>query len=425
MPATDVAAPLWASAPATRPPHDVERVRRDFPLLGLRPDGRPLVYLDSAATSQKPQAVIDATAEFYATANANIHRGVYRLSERATALYEGARATVARFLNAPRAEDIIFTRSTTEAINLVAQSFLRPRLAPGDEILVTEMEHHSNIVPWQLVAAERGAVLRAAPVSDRGELDMAALERMLTERTRLVALAQVSNALGTVNPVREVVLAAHRRGIPVLVDGAQAAPHLVADIQALGPDFFACSGHKLFGPTGIGVLYGRADLLDAMPPWQGGGDMIASVSFERSTWAAVPAKFEAGTPNIAGAVGLGAAVDYLATLDAGAVRRYEAELLAYATERVAGVPGVRLVGTAAEKASIVSFVMDGVHPHDIATILDADSICIRAGHHCAQPLMARLGVGATARASFALYSTRDEVDALAAGLERVRRVMGR
>ena len=423
MPATDIRPPL--PLPGAGSAYDVERVRRDFPLLGLRPDGRPLVYLDSAATSQKPEAVIAATAGFYATANANIHRGVYRLSEAATALYEGARAKVARFLNAPRAEDLVFTRSTTEAINLVAQSFLRPRLAAGDEIVVTAMEHHSNIVPWQLVAAERGAVLRVAPVDDRGELDVAALERLLTSRTRIVALAQVSNALGTINPVAEVVRAAHRRGIPVLVDGAQAAPHLLVDIGELQCDFFACSGHKLFGPTGIGVLYGRSDLLDAMPPWQGGGDMIASVSFERSTWAAVPAKFEAGTPDIAGAVGLGAAVDYLGVLDAAALHRYEADLLEYATERVGAVPGVRLVGTAAEKVSIVSFVMDGVHPHDIATILDADNVCIRAGHHCAQPLMARLGVAATARASFALYSTRAEVDALATGLERVRRVMGR
>ncbi len=425
MPAADVRAPLRASVPDTRAPYDVERVRREFPLLALSPDGRPLVYLDSAATSQKPAAVIAATADFYARSNANIHRGVYRLSEAATALYEGARAKVARFLNAPGPGDIVFTRGTTESINLVAQSYLRPRLAAGDEILVTAMEHHSNIVPWQLVAAERGAVLRVAPVSDRGELDVAALEGLLSDRTRIVALAQISNALGTVNPVGDVVRAAHHRGIPVLVDGAQAAPHLAADIQSLGCDFFACSGHKLFGPTGIGVLYGRAELLDGMAPWQGGGDMIAAVSFERSTWAAVPAKFEAGTPNIAGAVGLGAAVDFLSALDHEAVRGYEAALLRYATERIAAVPDVRLVGTAPEKASIVSFVMDGVHPHDIATILDADNICIRAGHHCAQPLMARLGVAATARASFALYSTRAEVDALAAGLERVRQVMAR
>jgi cysteine desulfurase / selenocysteine lyase len=425
MPATDLHAPA-APPPAPRAPaYDVDAVRRDFPILAERVDGHPLVYLDSAATSQKPQVVIDAVSRFYATGNANIHRGVYRLSEAATAQYEGARERIARFLNAPDARSIVFTRGTTESINLVAQSYLRPRLQPGDEILITAMEHHSNIVPWQLVAAATGAVLRVAPITDAGELDLPGFEALLSGRTRLVALAQISNSLGTVNPVEGVVALAHAAGVPVLVDGAQAAPHLAADIQALGCDFFACSGHKMFGPTGIGVLYGRADLLEEMLPWQGGGDMIASVTFERSTWAAVPSKFEAGTPDIAGVVGLGAAVDYLAGLDRRAVAAHEAALLSYASERVAAVAGVRLIGTAARKASVVSFVLDGVHPHDIATILDADGICIRAGHHCTQPLMQRLGVPATARASFALYSTFAEADALAVGLERVRSVMGR
>ena len=425
MPATDLqpASPPMA-APRARP-FDVDAVRRDFPILSESVGGRPLVYLDSAATSQKPQAVIDAVSRFYATGNANIHRGVYRLSEAATAQYEGARQRIARFLNAPDARSVVFTRGTTESINLVAQSYLRPRLKAGDEILVTAMEHHSNIVPWQLVAEATGAVLRVAPVTDAGELDVGGLEALIGPRTRLVALAQISNSLGTVNPVQRVVALAHAAGVPVLVDGAQAAPHLVADIQALGCDFFACSGHKMFGPTGVGVLYGRADLLEEMPPWQGGGDMIASVTFERSSWAAVPTKFEAGTPDIAGVVGLGAAVDYLSALDPTAVAAHEAALLRYASERVAAVAGVRLVGTAPGKAPVVSFVLDGVHPHDIATILDADGICIRAGHHCTQPLMRRLGVAATARASFALYSTFAEADALAAGLERVRTVMGR
>ncbi len=425
MPATDLRPAVPPMAPNRMRPYDVDAVRRDFPILSEQVGGRPLVYLDSAATSQKPQAVIDAVSRFYATANANIHRGVYRLSEAATAQYEGARQRIAQFLNAPDARNVVFTRGTTESINLVAQSYLRPRLKPGDEILITAMEHHSNIVPWQLVAAATGAVLRVAPVTDAGELDLDGLETLLGTRTRLVALAQISNSLGTVNPVGRVVNLAHAAGVPVLVDGAQAAPHLVADIRALGCDFFACSGHKMFGPTGVGVLYGRGDLLEEMQPWQGGGDMIASVTFERSTWAAVPSKFEAGTPDIAGVVGLGAAVDYLSGLDRAAVAGHEAALLEYASERIASVPGARLIGTAAAKASVVSFVLDGVHPHDIATILDADGICIRAGHHCTQPLMQRLGVSATARASFALYSTFAEADALTAGLTRVRSVMGR
>lgn len=398
---------------------DVDAVRQGFPILASTRDGKPLVYLDNAATSQKPRAVIEATSRFYESANANVHRGVYHLSEAATATYEDARGRVAAFLNAASPRQIVFTRGTTESINLVAQSFLRSRLVPGDEVLVTTLEHHSNIVPWQLA----GAVLRAAPVTDSGELDMDAFESLFTDRTRLVAVGHISNALGTINPIARIVALAHARGVPVLVDGAQSAPHLVADVAASGCDFFACSSHKMFGPTGIGVLYGRESLLDEMPPWQGGGDMIETVGFERSTWAGIPAKFEAGTPNIAGAIGLGAAVDYLAGLDRRAVAAHEADLLGYATERLTALPGTRIIGTAAQKAPVISFVIDGAHPHDIATILDADNICIRAGHHCAQPLMRRMGVPATARASLAFYNTMDDVDALIDGLGRVRSVL--
>jgi cysteine desulfurase / selenocysteine lyase len=403
---------------------DVERVRRQFPILRETPYGKPLVYLDSAATSQKPQAVLDRLARFYAAENANIHRGVYELSARATELYEGVRAQVARFLGAASPREIIFTRGATEGINLVAQSWARTFLAPGDEMLVTGMEHHSNIVPWQLVAQQTGAVLRAAPITDAGELDLTAFEAMLSERTRLVAVVQLSNSLGTINPVRRIVELAHGRGAVVLVDGAQSAPHLGVDVQALGCDFFVCSGHKLCGPTGIGVLYGREALLERMPPYQGGGDMIASVTFEESTWAALPSKFEAGTPHIAGVVGLGAALDYLDGLGLDRIAAHEHEVLAYATEQLGALDGVRLVGTAAEKATVLSFVLDGVHPHDIGTILDDEGIAIRAGHHCCQPVMRRFGLPATARASFALYNTRDEVDALVRGLVRVREVFG-
>ncbi len=397
-------------------------VRADFPILATRANGRPLVYLDSAASSQKPRQVIDAVTRFYERDNANIHRGVYGLSVRATEAYDAARAAVARFLGAAHPHEIVFTRGTTEAINLVAQSYARPRLRAGDEILVTEMEHHSNIVPWQLVAEQTGAVLRVAPVTDAGELMVDALESLLGDRTRIVALAHVSNALGTVNPVARVIELAHARGVPVLLDGAQAAPHLPLDLQALGADFFACSSHKMFGPTGIGVLYGREALLDAMPPYQGGGDMIASVTFEKSTWAPLPAMFEAGTPHIAGAVGLGAAVAYIESIGREAIAAHEHALLEYATARVAEIPGLRVVGTAAEKASVLSFVIEDIHPHDIGTILDASGICIRAGHHCAQPLMRRLGVGATARASFAAYNTAADADALVEGLRQVRAV---
>ena len=401
---------------------DVEAVRADFPILGTTVHGRRLVYLDSAASSQKPRQVLDAERTFYETSYANIHRGVYELSARATAAYDGARERVARFLGARHPHEVIFTRGTTESINLVAQGYVRPRLRPGDEILVTAMEHHSNIVPWQLVAEATGAVLTVAPVTARGELVLDAFEALIGPKTRIVAAAWVSNALGTVNPVARMIEMAHARGVPVLLDGAQAAPHLPIDLAALGADFFACSSHKMYGPTGIGVLYGRAELLDAVSPVLGGGDMIATVTFERSTWAPLPARLEAGTPHIAGAVGLGAAVEYIERLDRRAIAAHEHDLLTYATARIAEIPGVTVVGQAREKASVLSFTMDGIHPHDIGTVLDSTGVCVRAGHHCAQPLMQRLGLLATARASFAAYNTRSDVDALADGLERVREV---
>jgi cysteine desulfurase/selenocysteine lyase len=404
------------------PALDVERLREDFPILAQRVRGKPLVYLDNAATSQKPRAVIDAVSRFYSAENANIHRGVHYLSERATVAYDAVRERVARFVNAASAREIVFTRGTTEGINLVAQSWARSTLKPGDEIVITTMEHHSNIVPWQIVAAQTGAVLRAVPMTDAGELDLSAFDRLLTDRTRLLAVVHLSNALGTINPVRWMVSRARERGIVTLVDGAQSAPHLPVDVQALECDFFAFSGHKVFGPTGVGVLYGRAALLEAMPPWQGGGDMIETVTLEGSTWAEPPAKFEAGTPMIAQVIGLGAALEYVESVGRVAIGAWEEELLAYATERVGEVEGVRLVGTAREKASVLSFVVEGVHPHDVGTVLDDDGIAIRAGHHCAQPVMQRLGLPATARASFAFYNTRAEVDALVRGLRRVRSV---
>jgi cysteine desulfurase / selenocysteine lyase len=403
-------------------PFDVARVREDFPALKQQVHGRPLVYLDNAATAQKPRAVLDAMERFYLEECANVHRAVHLLGERATRDYEAARVKVQRFLNAAEAREIVFVRGTTEGINLVAQSYGRTHVGPGDEVLITAMEHHSNIVPWQLLCAERGARLRVAPIDDRGELIPEEFERLLGPRTRLAAVAHVSNALGTVNPVRRLVELAHRRGVAVLVDGAQAVPHLPVDVRELDCDFFAFSGHKLFGPTGIGVLYGRARLLDEMPPWQGGGDMIRSVTFEKTTYNDLPYKFEAGTPHVAGAIGLGAAIDYLGTIGPDAIGEYERDLLAYATEALAAMPGLRLVGTAREKAGVVSFVLEGVHPHDIGTVLDRDGIAVRAGHHCAQPVMERFGVPATARASLAFYNTRDEIDALVRGLARVREV---
>ena len=401
---------------------DVERVRADFPILGQEIYGKPLVYLDSAATSQKPRAVIDAIAKYYLRDNANVHRGVHLLSERATQAYEGARGKVQRFINAAHDHEIVFVRGTTEAINLVAQTYGRRRVQAGDEILITEMEHHSNIVPWQILCEEKGAVLRVAPIDDEGQLVLGELERLIGPRTRLLSLAHVSNALGTINPVRRIVEMAHQRHVPVLVDGAQAAPHLALDMQALGCDFYAFSGHKLFGPTGIGVLYGKSELLDEMPPYQGGGDMISSVTFEKTTYNRLPYKFEAGTPDIAGAIGLGAAIDYVSALGLSAIAAHEHDLLAYGTEALRRVPGLRLFGTAKEKASVLSFCLGDLHPHDVGTVLDREGIAIRTGHHCAQPLMRRLGVAATVRASLAPYNRREDIDALVSGLHKVMEV---
>jgi cysteine desulfurase / selenocysteine lyase len=401
---------------------DVERVRRDFPILSRPVRGKPLVYLDSAATTQKPRQVVEAMARYFDQENANVHRGVHFLSERATGAYEGARERVRKFLNARDASEIIFVRGTTEALNLVAFSFGRLRVGAGDEVLITAMEHHSNIVPWQMLCAEKGAKLVVAQVDDRGVLLLDDLERRIGPRTRVLAVTHVSNALGTVNPVKRIVEMAHARGVPVVVDGAQGASHAHADVQDLGCDFYAFSGHKIYGPTGIGVLYGKAEHLEAMPPWQGGGDMILSVTFEKTTYNRIPHKFEAGTPNMAGAVGLGAALDWLEALPVEAAWTHEADLLAYGTEALSTVPGLRLVGTAPEKAAVLSFVFEDIHPHDIGTVLDREGIAIRTGHHCAQPLMQRYGIAATARASLGLYNTREEIDALVAGLEKVRRM---
>ncbi len=405
-------------------PFDVKRVRRDFPILGTSVHGKPLVYLDNAATSQKPRAVIDAMRCFYENDCSNIHRGVHALSERATAEYEGARARVARYIGAAEPREVIFVRGTTEGINLVANTFARARVGAGDEVLITTMEHHSNIVPWQMLCEAAGARLRVAPITDAGELDLEAFDKCLNDRTKMVSIVHVSNSLGTINPVRALIARAHARGIPVLVDGAQAVQHMPVDVRALDCDFYVFSGHKIYGPTGIGALYGKAALLEAMPPWQGGGDMIASVTFEKTTYNVLPHKFEAGTPHIAGGIGLGAALEYLDALGLEDVAAYEEDLLRYATEAVAEVPGVRIIGTAREKASVLSFVLDDIHPHDVGTVLDQEGIAIRTGHHCTQPLMARFGVPATARASFSFYNTREEVDALVAGLHKAREVLG-
>ena len=404
---------------------DVEEVRHDFPILGEKVRGKPLVYLDNAATTQKPRVVIETLDRYYRTENANIHRGIHFLSERATQAYEEARATVARFLGAADTREIVFVRGTTEAINLVAQSYGRKFIGEGDEIVLSAMEHHSNIVPWQILREQVGAGLRVIPMNDRGELLVDEYERLFSDQTKLVAVTHLSNALGTINPVGEIIRIAHGRGVPVLVDGAQAAPHLRVDVRELDCDFYAFSGHKLYGPTGVGVLYGKASLLEAMPPYQGGGDMISSVTFEKTLYNVLPYKFEAGTPNIAGAIGLGAAIDYLSKVRLDLVAAHERELLAYATEAVSAIKGVRIIGTAREKAAVLSFVLDGVHAHDVGTILDQDGIAIRAGHHCAMPVMERFGVPATARASLALYNKREEVDALVGAIEKVKRVFGR
>ena len=416
-----------ASAPPTgreAAPFDVERIRADFPILRRHARGRPLVYLDNAATTQKPQCVIDALSHYYTEINANVHRGVHELSELATEAYEGARETVRAFFNAHSVHEIVFTRNATEGINLVAHAFGRARVAAGDEVLISAMEHHSNIVPWQLLCEEKGARLRVVPIDDSGELMIGAYERLLSERTRIVSITHMSNALGTVTPAAEIVRLAHARGIPVLLDGSQAAYHMQVDVQALDVDFYVATGHKLYGPTGIGVLYAKESLLDSMPPFLGGGDMISSVTFEKSTWNVLPYKFEAGTPNIAGAVGLKTALDYLSGVGLANVSRHEQDLLAYGTQALQAVPGVRLIGTAAHKASILSFVVENVHPHDVGTIVDRDGVAIRTGHHCAQPVMDRFCVPATAHASLAMYNTRADIDALVAALARVHEVFG-
>jgi cysteine desulfurase / selenocysteine lyase len=404
--------------------YDVERVRKEFPILERQVHGRPLVYLDNAATSQKPRCVLEAIQQYYTAYNANIHRGVHLLSVEATAAHDAARRTLASFVGAAVPEEIIFVRGTTEAINLVAQSYVRPRMKPGDEIVISHLEHHSNIVPWQLVCGQTGALLRVARIDEQGAIDLEHFHSLLGPRTRFVALAHVSNALGTINPVQEMIAAAHARGVPVLLDGAQGVPHMRVDVQALGSDFYAFSGHKMYGPTGIGVLHGRTELLEAMEPYQGGGDMIRSVSFEQTTYNTLPYRFEAGTPDIAGAIALGAAVDFIRSLGADAIGAHEATLVELATHQLSAIPGIRLIGTAPHKAAVVSFVMDGVHPHDVGTILDREGIAVRTGHHCAQPVMDRFDVPATTRASFAAYNTAAEVERLVEGLARVRELFG-
>lgn len=403
---------------------DVERIRRDFPILSRDVRGKKLVYLDNAATSQKPQAVIDAVSRYYEEENANVHRGVHFLSEHATGEHERARRTVQKFINAAHSHEIVFVRGTTEAINLVAQTYGRAHVGAGDEVLITAMEHHSDIVPWQFLCEEKHAKLRVAPINAKGELVMSEFEKLLGPRTKIVAVAHVSNALGTVNPLAKIIELAHRKNIPVLVDGAQAVPHMKVDVRALDCDFYAFSSHKMFGPMGVGILYGKTELLDAMPPYQGGGEMISSVTFEKTLYNKLPFKFEAGTPTVAGAIGLGAAIEYLNEVGMENIQKYEHDLLSYATQKISAIPGVRLIGTAKERAGVLSFVIEGIHPHDIGTILDQDGIAVRAGHHCAQPLMKVLHVPATSRASVALYNTRREMDALASGLRKVHDLFG-
>ena len=413
-----------AARPGALAPLDVMRIRQDFPILARKIRGRPLVYLDNGASAQRPQSVIEAESDYYRMHHANVHRGVHTLSQEATDLFEGAREKLRRFVNARSDKEIVFVRGTTEAINLIAQAWGRPRLGPGDEIIITWLEHHANIVPWQQLCEQTGATLKVVPIDRQGVVDFDAYLALLGGRTRMVAIAHVSNALGTVLPVERFIAAARERGIATLVDGAQAVPHQRVDVQALGCDFYAFSGHKLYGPTGIGVLYGREAQLASMPPWQGGGDMILTVSFEGTTYNSLPYKFEAGTPNIAGAVALGAAVDYVETIGLDRIAQHEADLLAYATGRLAGIDGLSIIGTAPDKASLVSFVVEGVHPHDLGTILDAEGVAIRTGHHCAMPVMEFFGVPATARASFAFYNTHAEIDALVTALGLAREMLG-
>ena len=412
------------TAPRSATTLDVAAIRRDFPILHQTINGKPLVYLDNAASSQRPRAVIEAISRYYEQDHANVHRGVHTLSQRATDAFEGARETIRRFINARDTKEIVFVRGTTEAVNLVAQSFLRPGFQPGDEILISALEHHANIVPWQLLREQVGAVLKVIPINQQGEVDFVEFQKLISPRTRLLALAHVSNALGTIVPVEKFIAVAKLHGVPVLLDGAQAIPHTAVDVQALGCDFYCFSSHKMLGPTGMGVLYGKRELLEAMPPWQGGGDMILSVSFEKTTFNQLPWKFEAGTPHISGAIGLAAAIDYLEQIGMDRIAAYEHELLEYATERLSRLPGLHIVGTAANKAAVVSFTLDGIHPHDIGTILDTEGVAIRTGHHCAMPVMEFFKIPATARASMSFYNTREEIDRLVAALEHTRTVLG-
>ena len=402
----------------------VERVRRDFPILSISVHGKPLVYLDNAASTQKPDLVIDTIRRYYLTENSNVHRGVHYLSELATKDYEAARVTVQKFLNAESEREIIFVRSATEAINLVAATFGRKNVQPGDEVLITGLEHHSNIVPWQMLCEEKGAKLRVAPINDDGEVMLEEFDRLLSSKTKIAAISHISNALGTVNPVKQMIEMAHHKGVPVLVDGAQAVPHLRVDVRGLDADFYAFSSHKVFGPTGFGVLYGKTNLLESMPPYQGGGDMIKFVTFEKTIFNDIPHKYEAGTPHISGAIGLASAIDYLNLLDWNIIQQYEQMLLHLAHDRLTEIEGLRIIGNAKEKAGVISFVIEGIHPHDIGTILDQEGIAIRTGHHCAQPVMERFGIPATARASFAFYNTIEEVEALANGIQKVKKVFG-
>jgi len=401
---------------------DAKAVRRDFPILKETVYGKPLTFLDSAASAQKPQVVIDAVANFYSRSYANIHRGIYKLSQEATEAYEQVRVKVARFLNAASHKECLFVRNATEGINLVAQSYGRTFLAEGDEIILTELEHHSNIVPWQLLREDKGIVIKVAPITDAGEVDIKAYQSLLSEKTKLVALAHISNAIGTILPLKAMIELAHKAGARVLVDGCQAAPHVAIDVRDLDADFYVFSGHKVYGPTGVGVLYGKQELLDAMPPWQGGGDMIELVTFEKTTFNVLPQKFEAGTPNIAGVIGLGAALEYVGGFDRADIAAHELALLNYATEKLRGINQLKMIGTARDKASIISFVLDGIHPHDAGTILDQEGVAVRTGHHCAQPLMQRFGLSATVRASFGMYNTVEDVDRLITGLEKTRAI---